>query len=146
MAVTGLVAGQLPMQACNKEFDWVSDSCVAQMLTIASFDQDTWDYQNDIVNEHATGQGYTLGGQTLTTKTIGYTAATNVTKLDCDDPVWTAVGTLTGREIVFVDTQSGVAATNPIICAQTSSVDVSATDAEWRCQINAAGLLTFTAS
>ena len=144
MAVTGLMAGQLPMLACNKEFDWVSDAGVAMMLTVASFDQDTWDYQNDVLNEHATSNGYTTGGLALTTKTIGYTAATNVTKLDCDDPVWTATGTLTGIAIVFVDTQSGVAATNPVLCAQTSSVDVSATDAEWRCTIAAAGLMTFT--
>ena len=146
MAVTGLINGQLPMQACNKEFDWVSDSGVAQMLTAASFDQDTWDYQDHVVNEHGSTNGYTIGGLALAGRTIGYTAGTNVTKLDCDDPVWTATGTLTGRECIFVDTQSGVAATNPIVCAQTSSVDVSATDAEWRCQINASGLVTFTAA
>ena len=143
MAVTGKWFGLCFTAMLNKEIDWLTDTIKCSLHTSTySPSQDTDDYFNDATNE-ITGTGYTAGGVTLAGKTIGYTAATNVTKLDSTDPEWTS-STLTWRTAVVRDTQTGVATTEPLMIYQTDTVDYSTTNGTATIQWNASGMATIT--
>ena len=105
MAVTAKWYGNALLKALNKEVDWDTDTIKVALVTDSyTPDQDTHDYFNDVTNELSTGDGYTAGGATLGTKTIGYTADGNVIKLDAADVTW-ANSTITARRaIIYVDT------------------------------------------
>ena len=113
MAVTAKMYGNSLLKALNKEIDWLSD-VIKVMLCTSSYtpDQDAHIYKSSVTNE-VVGTGYVSGGATLANKTIGYTGATNVVKLDADDVVW-AASTITARyAIVYVST--GVDSTSVLI-------------------------------
>ncbi len=141
--------GKTSLALLNAEHDWL-DSSYKVMLTTATFvpDQDVNDYKDDVTNEvtNAAGSAYTAGGQVLANKTIGYTAGTNVTKLDCDDPTW-ANATITGVKnlIVYNDTPA-TAATKPLLGFGTLDNAVSPDAGTLTIQLDAAGLLTTTAA
>ena len=106
--------GNLIIKAFNKEVDWDTDTIkVMLLISSASSDQDTHDYIDDLNANEVSGTGYTAGGATLASKTIGYTAGTNVTKFDAADVTWSS-STITARyAVLYVDT--GTPATSVLI-------------------------------
>ena len=142
MPVTALWFGKAFLAMLNKEVDWDTDTIKVALATSAyTPDQDTHDYFNDVTNE-VVGTGYTAGGATLGTKSIGYTAGTNVTKLDAADTVWTS-STLTARyAIVYVST--GTPATSVLLGLLDFGEDKVSSAGDFTIAWNAAGIGTIT--
>ena len=67
---------------------------------------------SDTSNE-VSSANYTAGGFTLTTKTVTYDSATNETRFDADDEVWTTV-TFTTRHGIFYKS-TGTGTTSPLM-------------------------------
>ena len=100
----------------------------------------THEFKDSIDNE-VSATGYTAGGATLGSKTIGY--ATRVSTFDAGDVSWTITGTLTARyAVVYKDT--GSAATSPLIMLLNFGEDKVATDGTFTITWNASGLFTIT--
>jgi hypothetical protein len=108
-ALGGDSAGEAP------NIDWLSDTIKVALFTDAHApDQDVDEFYDGAhgLTEVSSGGGYTTGGATLASKTIGYTAGTNVIKLDAADTQW-AAATFTARyAMVYDDTP---ASNKPII-------------------------------
>jgi hypothetical protein len=139
--VTALLYGSAPAKFANKEIDWDSDTIKVSLHTSTyTPDQDTHDYFNDATNE-ASGTGYTAGGATLGTKTVGYTAGTNITKFDAADTSW-ASSTITARYAVIYDSTPGTAATNPLIGYVDFGADMSSNNGTFQITWDANGIFT----
>lgn len=139
-------AGKVSLAMLNKEHDWLDDAYKIMGTTAAyTPDQDTLDYKDDVTNEVA-GTGYTAGGQLLANKTIGYTAGTNVTKLDCDDPSWPG-STITGlKNLVVYNSTPATDATRPVLGYGILDNAVSTDNGTLGVTLDTAGLLTTTAA
>lgn len=144
MAVTAKMYGQALLKALNKEINWSSDTIKVMLCTSAyTPDQDAHVYKDVSVTSEVTGTGYTAGGVALTTKTIGYTAATNVIKLDADDVTW-ATSTITARYAVIYD--DSPASNKPLLGYVDFGVDQSSSAGNFTITWDAAGLFTITAA
>ena len=149
MAVTAFWLAKALLAAFNKEIDFVSDGINLGLTTSAwTPNQDTMDYYTDVTNELGTANGYTAGGETLANKTL---ATTNnvLTGDNTADIVWTtgAGETLTARRAFLYDTQTGVAATEPLILWVDFGGDESASNGgTFTITPNASGLFTITAA
>lgn len=144
MSVTGKAYSKVFSAAFNAEIDLISDTIKA-MLTGTGYtpDQDAHDYKNDVSDE-ITGTGYSAGGETLTTKTITYTGASNEWVFDADDVPW-AGSTLTNvATAVVYDSTPATDATRPLILYQTESVPVSTSGGTLVLVFAAAGVLKIT--
>lgn len=143
MAVTAKLYGKVFAAAFNKEIDWDSDT-IKVSLHSATYtpDQDTHDYYNDVTNEVA-GTNYVAGGATLASKTTTYTGATNKHVLDAADTTW-ATSTITARTAVVYDAQTGVTSTEPLICYQQESADITSSGGDWTITWNASGIVEIT--
>jgi hypothetical protein len=144
MAVSAKWYGNGLLKALNKEVDWDTDT-IKVMLCTSSYtpDQDAHDYKNDVTNE-VTGTGYTAGGATLGSKTIGYTAGTNVIKLDAADTAWTS-STITARyAVIYVAT--GDDATSALLGYVDFGADVVSASGTFTITWDAAGIFTITAA
>lgn len=142
MSITAKWYGYALLKALNKEVDWDTDT-IKVMLCTSSYtpDQDTHDYKDDITNE-VSGTGYTAGGATLGSKTIGYTGGTNVIKLDAADVTWSA-STITARyAVIYVDT--GTASTSLLLGYVDFGADVSSSNGNFTLTWDAAGIFTIT--
>lgn len=106
-------AGQYSATAARR-VDWVSDTIKTTLHTVTySFAQDTDDFFNDATNELSTAGGYTSGGVTLGTKSIGV-ATTLQTQLIAANAQWTSA-TFTARQaVVWADT-AGASSTDPLM-------------------------------
>lgn len=143
MAVTAYWFGLAISAILNKEVDWAADAIkVALCTSTYTPSQDTHDYFDDITNE-VVGTGYTAGGAALGTPTIGYTAGTNVTKLDGDDTTWTTA-TITARYAIIYDSTPGTAATNPLLGYVDFGADYTSTAGDFKITWNASGIFTIT--
>ena len=133
----------------NKEIDFLTDN-IAVILTLNAYtpNQDTHDFGNDITNEVAEANGYLAGldgtGENLTTKT--HVNTLNVSKLDADDPQWTATGAgFTARRAVFVDVATATAATDPLLTWMDFGADETASGGgTFTIALSASGLATIT--
>lgn len=130
----------------EKVIDWKDDAGIKIALTTSSYtpDQDTHDFFDDVTNEVANGNGYTSGGNALASKTIGYTAGTNVLKLDAADAQWTAA-TFTAR-VAVIYLSTGVAGTSPLIGYCVFDGDVSPSAGTLDITFSADGILKVTAA
>jgi hypothetical protein len=136
--------GNLIIKAFNKEVDWDTDTIKVMLLddTLAP-DQDTHDYIDDLNANEVSGTGYTAGGATLASKTIGYTAGTNVTKFDAADVTWSS-STITARyAVLYVDT--GTPATSVLIGYTDFGEDKSSENGNFTLTWDADGIFTTTA-
>lgn len=105
----------------------------------------TWEDQGTIHVEYdeVSGTGYTAGGETLTTATVSYDAATNVIKLDGDDVSW-ANSTITAQyAVIYDDTPT---ATKPLIAYVDFGQDESSSDGTFKVTWDADGMATVTVS
>lgn len=143
MSVIGKLYGKIFLALFNKEVDWLDDDIRAVLLTGYSPDQDIEDYLNDVRAFEITGAGYTANGAALSGKTIAYTGATNIIKLDANDTQW-ASATITADVAVIVDYQTAVDATSPLIGYQDSTTDIVSTSGTWEIVWNASGIIQIT--
>jgi len=142
MAVTAKWYGQALMKALNKEIDWDSDT-IKVMLCTSSYtpDQDTHVYKDVSVTNEVEGDGYTAGGATLASKTIGYTAGTNVIKLDAADTAW-AASTITARYAVIYDDTP--ASSKPLLGYVDFGEDEESASTDFTIQWSSDGVLKIT--
>lgn len=145
MAVTGKFYGLAIKSAFNGEIKLTSDT-IKVMLCTSTYvpDQDAHQYKSSVTNE-VTGTGYTAGGATLGTKTVTYTAATNVFAFDAADVTWPS-STITARYAVVYDDTPATDATKPLIGYVDFGADVSTTAGTFTLTWDAAGVCTVTVS
>lgn len=99
----------------------------------------------DLTNEHANANGYTTGGQALTTEAWTHSGGTST--FDCDNVVWTASGgSIVARfAVIYVDATVNTIV-KPLLCVcllDTTPADVTATDGNtFTISINASGVFT----
>lgn len=144
MSVTAKMYGLGLKSLANAEVDWDSDT-IKCLLTTSSYtpDQDTHQYRSSVTNE-VTGTGYTAGGVTLGSKTVGYTSGTNTFALDAADSTFSTV-TLTARyAIIYKDT--GSSATSPLLGYVDFGANQSPSAQNLVLQWDSAGIFTFTAA
>lgn len=136
--------GSLITKAFNKEVDWDTDTIkVALVSSSYTPNQDSHDYWDDVSSYEVTGTGYTAGGATLGSKTVGYTSGTNVTKFDAADVSWTS-STITARyAVVYLST--GSSSTSPLIAYVDFGSDQSSSSGTFSITWSASGIFTTTA-
>src|SRR4030067_487385 len=115
MPVTAKWYGKTFMAAFNEEIDFEVDTIKVSLHTNAYTPSQLHDYQDDLTNELGAGSGYSTGGATLGAPDMAYDSGTGIFNLDGADVSW-AGATFTCKYAVVYDAQSGVAATNPLIC------------------------------
>lgn len=144
MAVIAKWYGNALLKALSKEINWTTDTVKVKLCSSTYVpDQDAHTYMSSVTNE-VTGTGYIAGGQALTGKTIGYTAATNVIMLDAADVTWSN-STITARyAVVYVDT--GTAATSPLLGYVDFGADVVSSGGPFTITWDANGIFTITAA
>lgn len=142
MAVTAKWYGQANLKAFNKEINWSADTIKVMLCTSAYVpDQDTHAYKDVSVTNEITGTGYTAGGATLASKTITYTAATNVIALDAADVTW-ASSTITARYAVIYD--DSPASSKPLLAYVDFGADQSSSNGNFTITWDVAGILKIT--
>jgi len=145
VAVTAKWFGKAPMKLLNKEVDFDTDVIKVMLCTSAyAPDQDVHAYKDAVTNE-VTGAGYTTGGATLANKTMDYTGATNVVKLDANDVSW-ANSTITARYAVIYDDTPATDATKPILGYVDFGEDKVSSNGTFTIQWHADGIFTVTAA
>ena len=137
--------GSLIAKAFNKEVDFDSDTIKVALLTSSyTPNQDSHDYWDDVSAYEVSGTGYTAGGESLASKTVGYTSGTNVTKFDAADVSWTS-STITARYAVLYDDTPATDATKPLIGYVDFGSDQSSSSGTFSIVWDAAGIFTTTA-
>lgn len=105
MAITTTVYGAALEHLTDADIDWVADTIKVSLHTASySPDQDTHATTADLTDEVANGNGYTTGGVELQNKTRGYTAGTNIQKLDADDIAWTGASFTFRYAVIYKST------------------------------------------
>lgn len=144
MAVTAFWAGQALLMAVNKELDLDTDVIKCALFTDAHApDQDVDKYYDAAhgMTEVANAGNYTTGGATMTTVSVGYTAGTNVIKIDADDTQW-AAATFTAMYAMIYD--SSPANNKPIIGWVNFGANQSPANQTFLITWPAAGIATIT--
>jgi hypothetical protein len=142
MAVSAKWYGQALLKALNKEIDFDTDVIKVMLCTSAYVpDQDAHVYKDVSVTSEVTGTGYTAGGATLASKTIGYTAATNIIALDAADVTW-AASTITARYAVIYD--DSPASSKPLLAYVDFGADQSSNNGNFTITWDANGILKIT--
>lgn len=98
-----------------------------------------------VTNEHANGNGYTTGGQAITSPT--WTESSGTVTFDCEDQVWTASGgSILARFAGIYDDTVTTPVADPMIChslLNNAPADVEATDGNtFTVAIHASGVFT----
>lgn len=73
MAVSGYMFPKAHQTAYNAEWDWDTDTIKMALVKPAYTPSDAHDYWDDVSTNECSGTGYTTGGETLTTKSVGFT-------------------------------------------------------------------------
>lgn len=144
MVATAKWYGQVMLKAFNKEIDFDTDVIKVMLCTSAYVpDQDTHVYKDVSVTNEVVGTGYTAGGATLASKTINYTAATNIIALDAADVTW-AASTITARYAVIYD--DSPASNKPLLAYVDFGADQSSNNGNFTITWDANGILKITVS
>jgi len=147
MTVVAAMYGKGVLAAYKGEFDWTNagiGDIYVSLHTGYTPDLDVEDYWDDVAaSEVAATGGYDQYGKALGTPTIGYTAGTNVIKLDGDDVVWTT-STISATVAVIYSKNAGATSTWPLIAYQKSSAAIVSTGGSWTITWNASGICTIT--
>jgi hypothetical protein len=97
-----------------RRVDWDADTIKVSLHTSTyTPNQDTPNFYDDLTNEVANGNGYTTGGQAITTSAPTYDTASNTVRLDATDPSWTSASFTARYAVIYKDT--GVAGTSPLL-------------------------------
>ena len=142
MAVTSKMYAKGFEAVFNKEVDLDTDTVKVLLASNAyTPNQSTHKYKSSVTNE-ISGAGYTAGGATLTSKTVGTTGLTFT--FDSADITWSS-STLTARYAVFyIDT--GTAATSPLLCYWDFGQDEISSSGNFTLTLSGSGIFTVTAS
>jgi hypothetical protein len=107
--------------------------------------QATHKYLSDVLaaGAEAAGTGYVAGGQTLTGVTL--TQSGTVETLTCNSPSW-ANSTITAAFAVFYDDSPATQGAKPVLAYWDFGGSRSSSGTAFTLTVNAAGLITFTAS
>lgn len=125
--------------------DWITDTIKCSLHTSTYVpNQDTDDYWNDATNE-VTSTNYTAGGVTLGSKTLTYTAGTNVVAFDAADAAWTTV-TFTARTAVVYKDGAGASSTDHLFSYVDFGADQTVSAGNFTVVWAAGGIATITAS
>lgn len=143
MAVSAKVYYAAVTSLANEEIDWGTDTIKCALFTSSlSITQATDQYFDAApytTNQVANGNGYTTGGETLTTKTEAFVS--NVKQFDADNVVW-STSTITARyAIVYSDTP---ASNKPLICYVDFGQDVSSSGGNFTITWDSTGIFTAT--
>lgn len=143
MAVSAKAYGNFPLKALSGEINFPSNT-IKCMLCNSSYvpDQDSHIYKSSVTNE-VTGTNYTAGGATLASKTLTYTGATNIVKIDADDITWSN-STITAARYAVIYVDTGNSATSALICYIDFGQDISTVSGALVVQFHADGIITFT--
>lgn len=134
-AVGGSASGDNPI-------DFLSDTIKCALCTSTyTPSQTAHEWFSDITNE-ITGTGYTAGGVTLTTKTVGTSSL--VVTLDADDETW-STASFTARYAIFYKS-TGTASTSPLIGYVDMTSDQTVSAGTFTIQNSASGIVQFTAA
>jgi hypothetical protein len=120
----------------NKEIDLDNDVLKVCLLTSTHTPDQTHEFYGDLDNE-VVGDGYTIGGETLTT--VSWTTSAGVATSDADDPTWTTA-TFTARYAVIYD---DTVASDPLICLYDFGEDKTVNYGTFTLYFNANGILRF---
>lgn len=142
MAVTALLYPTVIQKAFNKEIDLDTDVIKVALVTSTYTRSAAHDYFNDITNE-VTGTGYTAGGATLASKTVG--TSSQVFTFDAADTSW-ATSTITARGAVVYDSTPGTAATNPLIAFIDFGADVVSSGGTFTITWDSLGIVQVTSA
>ena len=107
MAIAQAMCTSFKEDLFQKEQDLDSDTIkIALYTSSANLDANTTAYTTS--GEVASGNGYTTGGETLTTPVIGTTAPSGTTAyVDFDNPEWTSASFTTAGALIYNDTTAG---------------------------------------
>jgi hypothetical protein len=153
MAVTAFWYGQAIANAFGStssgnapNIDYLTDT-INTALTTSSYavDQDAHQFWSSAVGNEVTGTGYTANGFTHGSKTLTYTAGTNVIAFDADDALWTT-STITARFAVVYDRTPGTDATRPLLMYVNFGADQSSSGGDFKIVWDPAGLMKVTVS
>lgn len=115
---------------------------VAHFTDTYTPDLDSDEFYADLTGELAAGDGYTLGGETLTSvAALAYNTTDDRAEIDCDNPSWTFTADKTFRYSVYYK-DTGDPATAPLI----GLIDWGANRVEngvFELEIDAGGFLQF---
>lgn len=140
MAVTAKLYANVFAKALNKEIDLDTDTIkVALCTSTYTPSQTTHAYFSSITNE-VSGTGYTAGGATLASKTVGTSSLTFT--FDAADTSW-ATSTITARYAIIYDS-TGTAATSALIGYVDFGADVVSSGGTFSIVWDALGIATFT--
>ena len=125
----------------NGTIDFDTDAGIKiALLNAHTPNQNTHEFFSDVVANQITGTGYTARGQALANKSVS--VASNVVKLDADDPTW-ANSTITATHaVVYKDT--GVDGTSPLISYIDFGGSQVSSSGEFKITLDALGLLSIT--
>ena len=144
MAVTTYWYGLAFLKMLNGEIDWDTHDIRITLHHDYVPDQDAHDYWDDVVATECAAAGtYVHNGLALDTPTIGYTAGTNVVKLDATDMTW-AGSTIHATHAIIWDNETAVDATAPLICYIDFGGDVDSTAGDFVITFDGDGILTIT--
>lgn len=141
-AFANIMGGETAGESSN--LDWLSDT-IKVMLTTSTYvpNQDTNEFKSDVTNE-VSGTGYSAGGVTLTTKTLVYTGASNLTTMDADDAIWSGASFTARIAVIYKDTGTGT--TSNLLGYVDFGADQTVAAATFTIQWNASGIFTITVS
>jgi hypothetical protein len=126
---------------------WTTDTIKLALVTSSyTPDLDNHDFWDDVsANELATGNGYTTGGNTLGTKSVGFDAGTNQTRLIATSGnVWTFTGGVAKAfRYGVIRKDTGTAGTSPLIALIDFGAQ-SVTDTTFTATPDATGWVTLT--
>lgn len=128
MAVTTSIPGQVSSAGRLDDFTSATIKC-ALLTSLASYDQDTTDFWNDLsASEVANGLGYTTGGNTVASKTVSYDAATNRNRFRGSVPAWTSSGAGFSAVGAVYYKDTGVGSTSPVLAVVNFGATESASN------------------
>ncbi len=146
MAVTAFVYGLALDHMLDADIDWTADTIKVALTTSTEVpDQDADDYWSDAEANEIAGTGYSAGGAALGTPTRGYTAGTNVLKLDGDDTAWTTASFTARNAHVYKD-RGGATTADELISYVLFGGDEVVSSGTFTIAWAAAGIITITAS
>jgi hypothetical protein len=147
MAVTNVLFGKFPQNLGGGDasgdgpMDLLSDT-IKHTLHTATWtpNQSTNETKTDATNELTTTGGYTVGGNTLGTKT--YVATALVTAFDAADSTWSAFSNTFRYGPIWDDTPTSPA--DPLICLIDTGGNQTLSGTDLAFNFNASGIFTIT--
>ena len=125
----------------NGSIDLDTDDIYVLLVTSAyTPDIDAHEKRSDITNEVANGNGYTTGGQALTTKAVTENDTDDKGYFDADNSVWSS-STITARGAVLYKSRGGAATADELIGYVDFGQDYSSTSGDFTINWATAGIL-----